>query len=100
MPSLLLPEIPHKKKALLIGIQGNDEAEMLECPHRDVKELKKVLVGKHPAVAAICCQTHTAIELYGYNPKDIVAMCDGTPDNADLEPTRDNIVGTHASFCK
>ncbi|KAF5378727.1 hypothetical protein D9615_006873 [Tricholomella constricta] len=70
-----------QKKALLVGIQyerdeegDGDEANVLRGPHRDVAEMRDLL-----------------IDCYSYLPEDIVVLID-TDEPGQTQPTRDNMV--------
>lgn len=91
-----------KKKALLVGIQYEDDADgdeesanALRGPHTDVEEMRKLLIG---VFAGRCIflvwSTLTSsftIDCYGYAPGDIVVLID-RDEPGQVMPTRVNMV--------
>ncbi|KAF9460212.1 caspase domain-containing protein [Collybia nuda] len=75
------PQPPPKKKALLVGIQYEEDADgdeeganVLRGPHRDVAEMRELL-----------------IECYEYAPGDIVVLID-RDEPEQMQPTRANML--------
>lgn len=92
------PELSPKKKALLVGIQyeddedgGEEGANALRGPHRDVTDMRELLIG-------VCNCRHIFIvfpngitDCYEYDPGDIVVLID-RDDPGQVQPTRVNMV--------
>ncbi|KAG5639054.1 hypothetical protein H0H81_007312 [Sphagnurus paluster] len=94
-------ERPPQKKALLVGIQyerdvdgEGDAANVLRGPHRDVTDMRDLLIGafKNCFLPMATILTHFAFkEYYLYPPQNIVVLVD-TDDPNQMQPTRDNLV--------
>jgi hypothetical protein len=81
-----------RKKALLIGIKyTNGDGKELNGPHKDVQDMKQVLIGKFKFYLVIASvNIHTTTELYGYEEANITMLIDNGEPN--ILPTRRNMV--------
>ena len=86
----LLPAQRCKKKALLVGVESVSSGRSLKGPHKDVRDMCQLLIGRLNKPYFGYSINHISDRSH-YDPNDITLLVN-TDDPTQIQPTKANIV--------